>query len=181
MASSSLPRNTVVKERYVPNTSLPQNYLPFTVNPETCVRQALEHIVTQNPPRTEYTLRDCHGLLSGPTALAFLFLKVGVVYPAMTIRGLSLRYWADLYISARRIGAESAPCGLMSENAGFWTVRTLIHGRNAPILRKELNRMITDTSNTCELLYGYAGLLYMVRLVEIWVGGCFWEKKRYNL
>lgn len=91
------------------------------------------------------------------------------MYPAMKIRDQPLPHWTDLYISARRVGAQSARCGLMSESAGFWTIKTLLDGRNAETLLKELNGMIKDTSNPHELFYGYAGLLYLIRLVESWV------------
>lgn len=164
MASSSLRQNDL---RYIPNTH-PQMQLRET--PEFCVQRALEHIISDAPPDTEYSGRRCHGLFSGPTALAFLFLRASAIYPAMKVRDQPLRQWADLYISARRVGAPSAQCGLMSERAGFWTVKTIFDRRNAEMLLRELNGMLQeDISTPHELLYGYAGLLYLIRLVEQWV------------
>jgi hypothetical protein len=169
MAKFFLRRNNVMEDRYIPNTHSRKGYLPLTETPETCVRRAVEHIVADAPPRPEYNHRHCHGLFSGPTALAFLFLRVGHIYPTMKIGDHSLRYWTNLYISARRIGAPSSRCGLTSEIAGLWTVKTLLDRNNAPTLLRELNETIRDTQNPHELLYGSAGLLYMIRLVESWV------------
>lgn len=158
-----------MEDRYIPNTHSRQDYLPLMETPETCVRRAVEHIVADAPPRPEYNHRHCHGLFSGPTALAFLFLRVGHIYPTMKIGDHSLRYWTNLYISARRIGAPSSRCGLTSEIAGLGTVKTLLDRNNAPTLLRELNEAIRNTQNPHELLYGFAGLLYMIRLVESWV------------
>lgn len=57
----------------------------------------------------------------------------------------------------------------MSERAGFLTVKTMVDPRNAEMLLGELTGMLKDPSNPHELFYGYAGLLYLIRLVEDWV------------
>lgn len=158
-----------MEDRYIPNTHSRQGPLRLTETPETCVRRALEHIVAEAPPRPEYNHHHCHGLFSGPTALAFLFYRIGYIYPTIKIGNLSLRYWMNLYISARRIGAPSSRCGLTSEIAGLATVKTLLDRHNAPTLLRELNEIIKNTQGPHELLYGLSGLLYMIRLVEFWV------------
>lgn len=170
MAVSTRRRDDVSRRRYIPNTHSPTQNLPLGETAEFCVQRALERIIIDAPPSTEYNGHRCRGLFSGPIALAYLFLKAGAMYPVMKVRDRTLRQWADLYIDARRLEAQlGGQCGLMSERAGLLTVKTILDRRNADSLLGELKEMLKDTSNPHELLYGYSGLLYMIRLVESWV------------
>lgn len=170
MAFSTLRRDDVAPRRYIPNTDSRMQNLPLRETAEFGAQRALERIIIDVPPSTEYNGHLCRGLFSGPTALAHLFLKASTMYPVMKVRDRTLRQWADLYIGARRLeGQLGGQCGLMSERAGLLTVKTILDRRNAESLLGELKKMLKDTSNPHELLYGHSGLLYMIRLVESWV------------
>lgn len=170
MAVSTVQRDDVARRRYIPQTQSRMLNLPLEETAEYCVQRALERIIINVPPTIEHNGHHCHGLFSGPTALAYLFLKASAMYPVMKVRDRTLRQWADLYIGAPRLEAQlGGQCGLMSERAGLLTVKTMLDRRNAESLLGELKKMLKDTSNPHELFYGLSGLLYMIRVVESWV------------
>ncbi|WYZ35889.1 hypothetical protein EsH8_X_000536 [Colletotrichum jinshuiense] len=155
--------------RFIANPDLPQEYLSLSENPEIRIQEALVHVIGDSPPQEVYTNDECRGLFRGPTSLAYLLLKVHATYPDIKIRGQSLRHWATAYITAKRIGENSAPCGLACESAAFWAVKTILDATKVLEFQHELERLVGEEGHPYELLFGYAGLLYMVRAVESWV------------
>ncbi|KAK1590457.1 abscisic acid ABA receptor [Colletotrichum navitas] len=162
-----MPQLTPAQPRFIRSPSLPQDYLPFTEHSETLVQEALVHILVETPPRELYTRDECRGLFRGPTALAYLLLRIHAVYPAMRIHGQSLQHWVDSYMAPQRTGGNSAPCGLACESAGYYAVKTILDETEAPKFREELERLVEEDNHPYELLFGFAGLLYMVRAVEL--------------
>ncbi|KZL75380.1 abscisic acid ABA receptor [Colletotrichum tofieldiae] len=163
-----MPSSTPAQRRFIHNPSIPQDYLSFAEKPKDRVQEALVHIIGETPPRELYTHDECRGLFRGPTAVAYLLLKIHAVYPEIKIRGQSLRHWATSYIGAKRTGGNSAACGLACESAGYLAVVAMLDETKAPKFRDELERLVQEDDHPYELLFGFAGLLYMIRAVEFW-------------
>ncbi|KAK1977043.1 abscisic acid ABA receptor [Colletotrichum cereale] len=144
------------------------HYLSFAKHPEVLVHEAIANILIETPPRELYTHEECRGFFRGPTALAYLLLRLHAVYPDMAIHGQSLRHWAASYMAARRTGGNSASCGLACESVGYYAVEVIFDETKAPKFRQELERLVDEDDHPYELLFGFAGLLYMVRAVEFW-------------
>ncbi|KAK2049443.1 abscisic acid ABA receptor [Colletotrichum somersetense] len=163
-----MPQLTLAQPRFIHSPSLPKDYLSFAEHPETLVQEALARILVETPPREIYTSDECRGLFRGPTALAYLLLRIHIVYPAMRIHGQSLQHWAASYVAPRRIGGNSAPCGLACESAGYYAVKAIMDETETSNFSKELERLIEEDDHPYELLFGFAGLLYMIRAIEFW-------------
>ncbi|OLN82378.1 LanC-like protein GCL2 [Colletotrichum chlorophyti] len=154
--------------RYIPTPDQPQNLLSFNEDREILVQKALRNSIGDNPPQAQYSHHQCRGLFSGPTALAYLLLNIGARYPKLKIHGHSLRHWAISYMRARRTGGDSASCGLACESIAFSAVQTMLDGSKASKFRDLLMRAVDEYQHPHELLFGYSGLLYMIRAVEFW-------------
>ncbi|OHF00938.1 abscisic acid ABA receptor [Colletotrichum orchidophilum] len=156
------------KPRYIPTPTSLQEYASFIHpgHPEVRVQQALTHIISANPPLGVYTQDQCRGFFRGPTSLAYLLLRIHATYPEIKIQGQSLRQWATSYAAVEREGGDSAPCGLACESAAFWAVATILDATKAPKFREVLERLADEDDHPYELLFGYAGILYMIRAVE---------------
>ncbi|KAF9880499.1 LanC-like protein [Colletotrichum karsti] len=157
-----------IESRFIQNVNNPNDYLTFSGDLDVLVQQALERIIAETPPLAAYSPAQCRGLFRGPTSLAYLFLKLGVKYPSMRIQDQSSGHWAQLYMDAERTGGDSAPCGLACESAGYWAVKTMMDGANASRFCEEMDRLANEEDHPHELLFGYAGLLYIIRAVESW-------------
>ncbi|KAF6809562.1 abscisic acid aba receptor [Colletotrichum sojae] len=163
-----MPQTPARLPRFLANTDDPREYLAFTEDPEALAQEALEHTIADNPPRSEYSSEQCRGLFRGPTALACLFLKLSVRHTALQAQGVSLRDWAGRYMAAKRKGRDSVPCGLAWESVSYWAVQTMMDESNATRFRTELERLAGEDGHPHELLFAYAGLLYMIHSVEKW-------------
>lgn len=153
---------------YLPNDIAP--LLPFTTDTQPLLKRALEETVTRYPPRDAYPASALHGICAGPTAIAYLFLHVSVASPSLRLQGHSARHWAKAYISDPRDHATISPGGLFSEKLGFTAVRAAI--ANDPDDVRRLARYVRDAlagDYSDELLYGHAGVLYLLRMVRRWV------------
>ncbi|KAH0422071.1 LanC-like protein [Colletotrichum camelliae] len=155
------------ESRFIPNNVGEGEYLTFCGDPEALIHEALTHVIVDTPPLAEYSNDQCRGLFRGPTSLAFLFLKLDAQYPSMQVQDQLLSYWAGLYASAKRLGENSAPCGLACESVALLAVQTMMDEANAPAFCNELKRLVAE-DHPFELLFGYVGLLYMIRAVESW-------------
>ncbi|KAK1449284.1 abscisic acid ABA receptor [Colletotrichum melonis] len=154
--------------RFIPTPTSSESYAPFShgENPEGRVKELLTQIIQAHPPLKVYTKEQCRGLFRGPTSLAYLLLRVHESHPEIRIQSQSLQHWAAAYIAAEREAGDSAPCGLACESAAFWAVQTILDERKAPKLREVLERLADEDGHPYELLFGYAGILYMIRAVE---------------
>ncbi|GKT51170.1 lanC-like protein GCR2 [Colletotrichum spaethianum] len=154
------------KPRFINNPDLPQDYLSFREKSEVRVQEALIHIIGETHPREHYTQDECRGFFRGPTALAYLLLRIHAIYPEIKIRGESPQYWASSYLSAKRTGGNSASCGLACESAAYYAVEAMLDETKAPRFRDELGKIVEEEEHPYEILFGLTGLLYMIRAVE---------------
>ncbi|EXF86177.1 abscisic acid ABA receptor [Colletotrichum fioriniae PJ7] len=154
--------------RFIPTPTSVEGYASFShgENPENLVKESLRQIIDAHPPLRAYTKDQCRGFFRGPTSLAYLLLRVHESHPEIRIQGQSLQHWAAAYIAAERDGEDSAPCGLACESAAFWAVQAILDESKAPKFREVLERLANEDDQPYELLFGYAGILYMVRAVE---------------
>lgn len=171
MASRSLP-NLTQDLISVGDTS---NYL----------KAALEDIVTNNPPRDHYDRSSLKGLWSGPTGIAYLFLHVSAAQPELLISGQHASTWATSYINAPRadINLPSKGCGIGDERLCYHAVAACITKDNKHIQELMSNipdPRLTDTWGDLlppdryrdyprELLFGWAGTMYLLRMVRHWI------------
>ena len=114
--------------RYIPH-DIPTNDpdLERLYRPEDAREQlikSLEKIVTGYPPRESYDAQECHGLYSGPTSIAFLFLHISRSHPNLKIKESSPRSWADGYLYGKRTfsAVTAANCGVINEFLAFHAV-----------------------------------------------------------
>ncbi|KAK1675407.1 abscisic acid ABA receptor [Colletotrichum godetiae] len=154
--------------RFIPTPTSLELYASFVhgENPEIRVKESLTQIINAHPPLQLYTQDQCRGFFRGPTSLAYLLLRIHASHPEIRIHGQSLQQWAASYITAKRGGGDSAPCGLACESAAFWAVQTILDESQAPKFQEVLERLADEDDHPYELLFGYAGILYMIRAVE---------------
>ena len=114
--------------RYIPH-DIPSNIpglerLYRTDGPREQLVKSLEKLVTGYPPKKSYDAQECHGLYSGPTSIAFLFLHISRSHPNLKIKGSSPRDWANDYLYGKRTfsAVTAANCGVINEFLAFHAV-----------------------------------------------------------
>ena len=85
--------------RYIPSDL---DQLHHVVDPTSELVKSLEKIVTGYPPKESYDSHECHGLYSGPTSIAFLFLQIARTHRNLSILGKEPESWAKEYLSGKR-------------------------------------------------------------------------------
>ncbi|KID72618.1 LanC-like protein 2 [Metarhizium brunneum] len=157
-------------QRHLPNT-MPLR--PLTADTTALLRQSLEDIVQQNPPLDEHQ-DSLSGLLSGHTALAYLFLRTAQEHAGLQVRGHGCKYWAEQYMAGDR-GAQEIQdrnCGLACEKLAFEAVRACVTGSEgdvAAFLDNIPGLAAREKAFPSEMLYGRAAVLYMLRMVRRFV------------
>lgn len=136
------------------------------------LKQALEDIVTNYPPLDQYDPSGLKGLWSGPTGVAYLFLRVSAAYPKLVISGHHALTWAKSYMKGARGGLKlsSKGCGIGDEKLCYEAVAAAIKQDQSHV--KELVSTIPYVVRgdyADELLFGRAGTLYLLRMVRHWV------------
>ena len=155
--------------RYIPN-EFPR--LLGVNGKDNYLKGALEDIATNYGPRNEYPPEVLRGLLGGPTAMAYLFLHVSAVHPELLISGQPAIHWAGRYIGGSRgnLVLTSKGCGVGEEKLAFEAVRACVSGDLLPVrtlISDATPALVGDYPN--EVLYGRAGMLYLLRMVRHWV------------
>ena len=116
--------------RYIPH-GIPSNIADSdlevfcrTGDPQGQLINSLEKLVTGYPPKKSYDAWECHGLYSGPTSIALLFLHFSRSHPHLDIKGLSPQRWAYGYLSGQRTfsAVTAANCGVANEFLAFHAV-----------------------------------------------------------
>ncbi|KAI4122915.1 MAG: hypothetical protein LQ338_005548 [Usnochroma carphineum] len=160
-------------ERYIPNhtsASLKE------ADPHQQLVLCLEQLVKGYPPLTYYSKHELHGLYSGPTSIAYLFLHLSHTHPDLIIASHHAKSWCEAYIAAeeRRVsGVTAENCGVINEELAFCAVSAALDGDSKCIdsLAHHAAKVIKIPDGSDEWLYGRAGLLYLLRLVRHWVPG----------
>ena len=85
---------------------------------------SLTKIVTGFPPRNNYSNHDLHGLYSGPTSKAYLFLAVSKSSPELIIAHRNPGYWCRRYHydSHPEIPVTPSRCGVANETLAHLAV-----------------------------------------------------------
>lgn len=158
--------------------------------PREHLRASLTRLLTEYPPKTAAKDRP-QGLFSGPTSVAYLFLRLSQLYPENGVEdateigedfcgshaGLSWREWSQEYLRAARKARETGRRKEFEPRAGGVQDEVLAHACLKAALtqdRKYVFRALDWASfrvtdgvdpDTNEWLYGRAGTLYLLRLL----------------
>ncbi|KAB5558516.1 hypothetical protein GE09DRAFT_1119623 [Coniochaeta sp. 2T2.1] len=155
--------------RYIPNT-FPE--LLTLGDIDNYLKSSVEDILKNYAPLSQYSASSLEGLWSGPTGIAYLFLRISVAQPHLTVQGHHARTWAKSYIKGSRgtLHLSSRGCGIGDEKLCFDAV--------AACITKDMSHVeslvssiptIINGDYPDELLYGRAGTLYLLRMVRHWV------------
>lgn len=94
---------------------------------------SLELILLNYPPRDSYDAHECHGLYSGPTSIAYLWLQLSKSHPDLQIKGFSAERWAKEYLRGTRTFSPvtASKNGVISEMLAFHAVHGITHQRDS--------------------------------------------------
>ena len=138
--------------------------------------QALTSLTQSYPPQNSYSSHECHGLYSGPTSIAYLFLHLSRTHPQLKISGHGPLHWAKAYLAGKRSAASATVSrnGVINEELAFYAIRAALTQDldDVKLLARSIkDGVLTAEQGSDEWLYGRAGCLYLLRLVRSWVQG----------
>ncbi len=141
------------------------------------LQAALDDIVANYPPRSRYPQETLQGLWSGPTGVAYLLLHVSSLRPDLAIAGQPAEHWARAYIAPEsrghnlRLGFHG--CGIADEKLASEAVRCAVTGdlRHVRQFISSVSQLLAVDDYPDEVLFGRAGMLYLLRMVRHWVPG----------
>lgn len=151
--------------------------LSLPTSPEDLRQDALVRIVRGEPPRSSYhDRRKAGGIAKGPTALAYLFLRLSKISPDLNIDGHSPIHWAEAYLRGQRagIGRRSGNCGITSERFAYTALSACLSKETADVEQfiRALAPVLSPNHEEpfpSELLCGRAGMLYLIRVLRYFV------------
>lgn len=134
---------------------------------------SLTKLVTSFPPRNSYNKQDLHGLYSGPTSIAYLFLTLSRLSPNLLIAHRNPEYWCRkyLYDFHPNIPVSPSRCGVANETLAHLAVHA-VTSQNGKLVDSFLHfipAVLADDDGhkaSNEWLYGRAGALYLLRLIR---------------
>lgn len=138
--------------------------------------QTLTSLTQSYPPQKIYSSHECHGLYSGPTSIAYLFLHLSRTHPQLKISGHGHLSWAQAYLAGKRSPTlvTASRNGVINEELAFYAVHAALtqdlHDVRS-LTRSIKDGVLTADRGSDEWLYGRAGCLYLLRLVRSWVQG----------
>lgn len=143
-------------------------------DPAQQLSHALTSLTQSYPTRNAYSTHECHGLYSGPTSIAYLFLHLSRSHPKLKVSGHDPLHWAKAYLAGKRQAASvtASKNGIISEELAFYAVHAALSQELQQIksLAKSIeDGVLTAEQGSDEWLYGRAGCLYLLRLVRSWV------------
>ncbi|KAL8702947.1 MAG: hypothetical protein Q9201_003876 [Fulgogasparrea decipioides] len=157
-------------QRYIPNQT-PQLFKED--HPQQQLLHCLDSILHVYPPRDHYSHHDFHGLYSGPTSIAYLFLHLSHTHPDLVINSHHCKTWCEAYLSAKRPANDITgnKCGVIHETLAFSAVSAALSGEKdfLDTLMSCASELAKEPHGSDEWLYGRAGLLYLLRLVRHWM------------
>nr|AUW30768.1 hypothetical protein [Cladonia uncialis subsp. uncialis] len=133
---------------------------------------SLTKLVTGFPPRSNYCKHDLHGLYSGPTSIAYLFLALSKSSPELVIAHRSPDYWCRRYLYDSRPGVPVTPsrCGVANETLAHLAVGAAAEqsGKLVDLFLGFVPAVLAEDEDkeSNEWLYGRAGTLYLLRLMR---------------
>ena len=133
---------------------------------------SLTKIVTEFPPRNNYSKHDLHGLYSGPTSIAYLFLALSKSSPELVIAYRNPDYWYRKYVydSQPDIAVTPSRCGIANEILAHLAVCAVAEqsGELVDSFLRFIPAVLADDGDKAsnEWLYGRAGTLYLLRLMR---------------
>jgi hypothetical protein len=144
-------------------------------NTDGYLQAALDDIVANYPPRSRYPAEALQGLWSGPTGVAYLLLHVSSLRPDLTVAGQPAEHWARAYIAPESRGHNlrlgSHGCGIADEKLASEAVRCAVTRdlRQVRQFISSVSQLLVVDDYPDEVLYGRAGMLYLLRMVRRWV------------
>ncbi|KAI4231347.1 MAG: hypothetical protein LQ349_005672 [Xanthoria aureola] len=160
-------------QRYLPNHP---SMLLKEERPHEQLVNSLESIVRACPPQDTYSRHDLHGLYSGPTSIAYLFLRLAQIYPNLVVDGHDASSWCRAYLlpSSRDHGRQPVEvtvdkCGVINEELAACAILAAMTGDEeyCSILVHHTATVVQPCGSD-EWLYGRAGFLYLLRMVRQW-------------
>ena len=150
--------------------------LQIATNPAQQLSEALTSLTQSYPPQNIYSSHECHGLYSGPTSIAYLFLRLNRTHPQLRISNQGPLHWAQAYLAGKRSAASvtASRNGVINEELAFLAVHAALTQdlHDVKSLAKSITSgVLTAEQGSDEWLYGRAGCLYLLRLVRSWVQG----------
>ena len=149
---------------------------PGHVNPGHQLLQLLTFLIRSYPPQDAYSSHECHGLYSGPTSIAYLFLQLSRTNQHLNVSGHGPLHWAGAYLTGHRSTASvtASKNGVINEKLAFHAVRAALT-QDLHEVKSLVNSIktgvLTEDQGSDESLYGRAGCLYLLRLIRFWVQG----------
>lgn len=133
---------------------------------------SLTKVVTGFPPQNHYSKHDLHGLYSGPTSIACLFLALSKSSPKLVIANQTPDYWCRqyLYDSHPDVPVTPSRCGVANETLAHLAVGAVAEqsGKLVDAFLRFVPAVLADNGDKAsnEWLYGRAGTLYLLRLMR---------------
>lgn len=174
LTPNTLTTSTTIMPRYIKHQSLPTLPPP---DPTFELLSSLTKLTIGYPPRPAWSAHDLHGLYSGPTSIAYLFLHLSKQHPTLIINEKRPLQWCKAYLSGTRAPTtvSASRCGIGCETLSFLAVSAAVMGEagyierflsHIPAILNPLEGSEGSTSESNEWLYGRAGTLYLLRLMR---------------
>ncbi|KAL8993223.1 MAG: hypothetical protein Q9169_006506 [Polycauliona sp. 2 TL-2023] len=160
-------------QRYIPDHAAT---LLAEDRPDEQLVKSLESIIQSYPPRDTYSHHDLHGLYSGPTSIAYLFLHLAHGHPDLVVARHHASTWCKGYLSpsSRSRGHHDVKvtvdnCGVINEELSACAVLAAVTGDDeySDVLVHHTSTVVQPHGSD-EWLYGRAGFLYLLRMVRHW-------------
>ncbi|OAA72113.1 Lanthionine synthetase [Cordyceps fumosorosea ARSEF 2679] len=164
--------------RYMPND---QPLRALSKTPKELFQAALEEFIEKNGVPETFEDGQLIGIFAGFTGISYLLLQLSKLHPDLQVHGESLLQLAKRYMKVppdAPMLEQDIECGLISEKLGREALTACLSGDD-----KDVERFIASTSDAAsptiptsktlanEILYGRAGVLFLLRLVRYWVPG----------
>ena len=133
---------------------------------------SLTKVVTGFPPRNNYSKHDLHGLYSGPTSIAYLFLVLSRSSPELIVAHRNPAYWCRkyLYNSQHEVPVTPSRCGVANETLARLAVGAMFEQseKSVDLFLNFVPVVLAEDGDKAsnEWLYGRAGMLYLLRLIR---------------
>jgi hypothetical protein len=122
---------------------------------------------------------DCKGLYHGPTGIAYFFFNLSLTHPNLEIKSRKPAEWCSEYLSGKRCAVPIDPdhCGVINETFVHLAVsaavtKDVLRVRKFVGLVRDAALLKSESGGSCEWLYGRAGTLYLLRMVQHFVPDC---------
>ena len=131
---------------------------------------SLRKIIDSYPP-VEHPHIGFSGFYYGPTSICFLLLSLSNLYPELRIHSKSLVEWSSAYLAIsanhfHRTSVDGSHCDVANERLTTLALMAVLEDneqRVQELCEQVANLLEEDDNTSCEWLYGFAGLLYLLR------------------